>query len=137
MHAFARTIGVLALFMVVSGCGGEKGAPVSGHVTINGKPLANATVMFQPIAEGKSPGMGSAGKTDASGNYTLNNAGTRQPGAVVGKHMVLITAPEDSLAGLKLGKAKRLPDKYNNKSTLKYEVPAQGTTSANFDLTVP
>jgi len=50
------------------GCGSYKLAPVSGQVTVNGKPLPNAAVIFQPKrAKTSTPGPGSYGKTDDQG----------------------------------------------------------------------
>src|SRR5690348_3214851 len=78
------------------GCG-PRFAPVSGKVTLNGQPLAHASISFQPIApEGVTdPGPGSAGTTDEKGDYTLQ-ATTGQKGALVGKHRVriLLLKPE-------------------------------------------
>lgn len=61
--------------VVVSGIAGCGGPPddqpelvsVSGTVTLDGKPLANALVEFQPDG----PGRPSTGTTDESGEYTL------------------------------------------------------------------
>jgi len=51
------------------GCGSGKFAPVSGTVTMNGKPLAGALVIFSPIAKEGSidAGPGSSGKTNDKG----------------------------------------------------------------------
>ena len=47
-----RLLALVALVAVAAGCGGGpyKTAPVSGRITLNGKGLAGAAVMFQPVA---------------------------------------------------------------------------------------
>ena len=75
-----------------SGATGPKTEPVSGAVTLDGQPLAGATVVFSPSGgEGKA----ASGVTDASGNYklTTTNAGD---GAVLGSYQVAITKTEGS-----------------------------------------
>lgn len=67
-----------ALF-VVWGCGPSEPkwpdlVPVSGAVTYEGKPLADALVIFSPMGS-KQEGQGAAAFTDASGKYTLETAG--------------------------------------------------------------
>ena len=136
-----RLLALTALVCV--GCSAAKFAPVSGKVTLNGKALPNATVTFQP--EGKEPGPGSIGTTDAEGKYVLKMATGEAAGAVVGKHKVSITAGgdagSDSSAPPTPGKAPNspppLPEEYNAKTKLTFDVPAGGTTTANFDLTSP
>lgn len=52
------------------GCGpGYKVAPVSGKVTVKGKPLAEAVVQFIP--ESGTKGSGGVGQSDADGHYAL------------------------------------------------------------------
>jgi hypothetical protein len=130
----------LALPLLV-GCGSGKTAPVSGRVTLNGKPLVNASVTFAPVGEkgSQEPGPSSAGKTDADGRYTLELIGGQGgSGAVVGKHKVRIAlqgelpTSEDRPETLK-----QLPLKYNGQTTLEFDVPAKGTDAADFDLKVP
>src|SRR5438067_1319638 len=77
------------------GCGGSKMAPVSGVVTLNGKPYKDAIVSFQPIStsDNPNPGRGSDGRTDGDGHYKLMCEGT--DGAVVGKHKVRIRTYRD------------------------------------------
>jgi hypothetical protein len=120
------------------GCGGPgsgKYAPVSGQVTLNGSPLADATVSFQPDA---TIGRGSSGKTDAQGKYSLMVLGTGEKGALVGKHKVVITAPEgpppDPQDDNPKPRPDRVPPQYNANSTLTFDVLAGGTDQANFPL---
>src|SRR4051794_38813167 len=110
--------GVLAL--LTAGCGGPKTAPVSGRVTLDSKPLANATVVFVPVDRpaGKDPLPSSVGVTDEAGHYSLvlDNA-RKTKGAVVGKHKVIITLggkgdPNDTTRTFR----KQLPPRYNRKT---------------------
>src|SRR5947209_19745243 len=80
--------------LLAIGCG-SKYAPVSGKVTLNGKPLPNAHVMFQPVGKPGSieAGEGSAGKTNEKGEFTLTSS-TGKNGAMVGTHQVSISASE-------------------------------------------
>jgi hypothetical protein len=137
-----RRVPVLAALAVLSaGCGSEsyKTARVSGRVTLNDQPLANAAVMFQPVGAGANPGPGSAGVTDADGRYTLLIIGKKTKGAVVGKHKVRITMyQQDDPADDRPRPTKRLPARYNGKNTeLEFDVPAGGSDSADFRLTTP
>jgi hypothetical protein len=137
---------LLAGLVALSGCG--KGpyetAPVSGRVTLDGQPVANAAVMFQPVApEGTvNPGPGSYGITDAEGRYTLKLVGKETRGAVVGKHKVRVenyTDPGDSSDDgprKRVKPAQPIPGKYNRgEAILEFEVPADGTDKADFPLT--
>jgi hypothetical protein len=133
---------LLVLLPLLAGCGslGYKTASVSGRVTLNGQPLANAAVVFQPVAAkgNEDPGPGSGGKTDADGRYTLTVVGSQSRGAVVGKHKVLITRiPQEDSADDRPKRFKQLPEKYNKNTTLECDVPAGGTSSADFPLTEP
>src|SRR5215213_805942 len=79
--------------LVLAGCegGGRKVVPVSGVVTVDGKPARNVVVSFQPVGskEEPDPGRGSSGTTDENGRYTLVYDGEK-PGALTGKHRVRI-----------------------------------------------
>jgi hypothetical protein len=129
------------LLLLLASCGGPyKVAPVSGRITLNGNPLDHASLTFQPVAaEGKiDPGPGSGAFTDAEGRYTLVLVGKETKGAVVGKHKVRIyLTPEANVVDKAKKRIMDLPEKYNAKTTLEYDVPTGGTTSADFDLTVP
>jgi hypothetical protein len=60
--------GVLSL----PGCGGLKLYPVSGTVTLDGKPLSQCTVSFNPDAsKGNTLTVSCVGRLDAQGHYSL------------------------------------------------------------------
>ncbi len=56
-----------AIMLSVAGCGGSNLTPVTGTVTLDGKPVANAVVTFVPDGAGVT----CAGSTDSNGKYTL------------------------------------------------------------------
>jgi len=127
------------------GCGGVsyKLAPVSGHVTMDNKPLANATISFYSNAGADLPA--STGRTDEEGNYKLETfeRGSNRDGAVIGESRVEISI-NDQNAGKKLDPSKRrtsrgmgelLPSRYNSETTLKFTVPPEGSDKADFPLT--
>ena len=113
--------------------------------------LAGAQVLFQPIGGlgGVATGVGSFGRTDAEGRFTLEaSTATPTPGAVPGKHTVRIALPpakgasQDSDAANAGGKpnaqqANPIPAEYNEKTNLTFEVPAGGSKSADFALKGP
>lgn len=112
----------------VAGCGGSKSdlAPVRGRVRLNGEPLADVIVEFQPA--GKAP---SVGVTDEDGNFQLQFSKNRW-GAVVGSHRVKIDHDVDGREGR--ASLVRIPVRYNVKSELIREV-VSGSNSFEFDLT--
>lgn len=131
-----------ALSLAATGCGksgGYKVVPVSGTVTIDGKPAANIAVVFQPVASGKGEaGPGSTGVTDAQGRFTLILTGTdKRPGAVVGRHRVTFSGMaaqrDETDDTVKPGPPDPVPAKYREKP-LEFEVPASGTDKADFKL---
>jgi len=136
----------MSLAIACIGCGGGSKydmASVSGTVTLDGKPLGNATVLFSPVASGGSDaGPSSTGVTDATGRYTLKS-GEGVEGAVVGKHQVRITTVTDTgeASGTdddiysEEGNTEKLPARYNSQTSLSIDVPAAGTEAANFDTT--
>lgn len=86
------SIGLLgSVLLMFGGCGGGRSAdlpklvPVSGTVTLDGKPVAGASVNFVPA--GKTRGGMCYGMTDDNGRYELL-AGDRQKGAPAGEFRV-------------------------------------------------
>src|SRR5262245_15070470 len=115
------------------GCGSEGNvAPVSGVITLNGKPMADIAVTFQPVADGKNvTGSSAFGVTGSNGRYTLKLYGTETRGATVGKNQVKITGytPVTDLSEEALAKAKpkvNIPTRYW--SGLEFDVPPKGTS---------
>ncbi|MAT73085.1 MAG: hypothetical protein CMJ58_26675 [Planctomycetaceae bacterium] len=125
------------------GCGPSRSfelAPVSGVVTLDGEPLAGGVVSFQPQSgAGRAPGPGSTGHLDDAGRYTLQTI-EGEPGAVVATHRVRIYSvssdqPVASDVDAPDAPRERVPDRYNYRSTLTFEVPAAGAENADFALT--
>jgi len=141
-----RIVVMAATCGLMIGCGESsvKLAPVSGKVTMDDKPLVGATVAFQlPQPEGgkKKSGVvtGAIGKTDSEGRFTLmvpTPKGNRD-GAPVGKNKVTISLATETETGSSkepMMGPEQVPDRYNTKSDLTFEVPEGGTDKANFDL---
>ena len=80
----AVVVGVVGL----SGCGGgPKLVPVSGTVTLNGKPFRDAQILFLPDDSNKA-GMAGADLTGPEGNYKAMTNG--RSGLVPGKYKVVV-----------------------------------------------
>jgi hypothetical protein len=83
---------VVAMFIggMLAGCGGSneyETTPVSGVVTCEGKPVANATVNFTPLPEEGRPsgqrGRVALGLTDKDGHFTLTTKTMTEPSSAV------------------------------------------------------
>lgn len=133
----------MVLLNLASGCGrGDAGpelAPVSGTVTLDGKPLPGAIVTFFPEAVKGSPAYGA---TDSAGKFTLRSTRDRA-GTVLGSHRVeIITQPlteeeqeEVRSSGQPAPPAYvEVPKKYNQPGTLTAEVQ-RGANQIEFKLT--
>ncbi|MEQ8849927.1 hypothetical protein [Botrimarina sp.] len=137
--AVTRNLSLIALGVAAAlvGCGPQaKIAPVSGTVTLNGEPLADATVRFlpKPQEDPDAVMMLAKGKTDASGAYSLRVYDGPE-GAVVGANRVTITTAVEAEDGEGLVAKERVPPQYNVQSKLEFDVPPGGTDAADFQLT--
>jgi hypothetical protein len=137
----------LAAAALSGGCGQVKETipelvPVSGKVTYQGKPLADATVMFYPTEWEEEPTERNNiyrpfGRTNAAGEYEL--AWGEHPGAPPGKYAVCISAsrlvPDPNDPAEQITEA-LIPLEYNAVKTsgLKADVKDEGGTDFNFDL---
>ena len=135
-RAMIVVLGCLLLF----GCSrrGYELAPVSGRVTLDGRPLADVMVSFQPRqADNSSPGPGSFGQTDAEGRYTLRTIEPDAEGAVVGTHIVRLKSkppPEDRRDDRgPVGFKEVVPRQWRDVGQT-FDVPAEGTDQADFHL---
>src|SRR5688572_3610664 len=117
MSRFARSLGrwvFEAMVLLMLGCGqsGPDVAPVKGRVTLDGKPLETADVVFQPV-DGEPP---STGRTDAEGRYELlYKRGIT--GARLGEHTVRIEFTSNIVKN-----PPNIPVRYNTGSELRAEV---------------
>jgi len=117
------------------GCGGG-GDPnivrVTGTVTMDGKPLPDATVLFV-----SGQGRPSGALTDKNGYYELNYTGD-QKGARIGPNRVQITTaqgPSETMEGDPIPAVpESVPSKYNSRTELEFTVTEDGENVANFDL---
>jgi hypothetical protein len=89
---FLRLSSCLALAVLLVGCGGGNFVAVTGTVTLDGKPLEGAGIMFQPDAGG----IPATGTSDAEGRFTLTTGNER--GATIGIHSVAVSKPIDNPA---------------------------------------
>ena len=108
-------------------------------MTLDGAPVAEARVGFEPVRQGEGPnaGPGSYGKTDQQGRYQLKSLHS-DDGAVIGPHVVRITTlqvKESPETGYEIVAEEQIPERYVDGSTLRFTVPADGTDQADFELT--
>lgn len=87
-------LSALMLLVTVVGCGGPKLLPVTGVVTLDGEPVAEAGVMFLPIEQGPATG----GTTDAAGRFQLTT--TNRLGVAPGGYHVTVTKREVTGGGM-------------------------------------
>ena len=80
--------------MVLTGCSNKLATVmVTGTITYEGEPLADASISFSPVTEGQ--GHPAYGTTDSSGKYVLQTIlGAVGAGTTPGEYMVTITKLE-------------------------------------------
>jgi hypothetical protein len=83
-----RAIVALGVVCLLGGCGGSGRVPVTGKLTVAGKPLSGAGITLVPL-EPKGPG--ATGATDENGNFTLMDPHSGGRGAVPGEYKVIVT----------------------------------------------
>ena len=129
---------VAVLLLVCSGCADDgRLASVSGTITLNGKPLPNAHIQFEPkeIAEDGTGGISSYAHADKDGKYTLKTLDDSD-GAVVGLHRVRITLPasgDDTSDEVDPAFKSPIPKRYRDGS-LEFTVKPGGHSDADFDI---
>lgn len=123
---------ILLCVLCFVGCTKSDIASVEGTVTMDGKPLPGASIMFQPPG-----GRPSGARTDEDGKYVLNYSGGRK-GAIPGLNRVKITTqadPYEDIDGNPVPATKEtIPMEYNEESKLEFTVVEGERNIANFDL---
>ena len=99
-HFFLLSLCVSAIALVSAGCGGKTASvegvvKTSGVVTLQGAPVAGASVTFYPDGAG---GQAAAGTTDAQGKYELTTLNAKD-GAKPGTYKVMVSKMETSGLG--------------------------------------
>jgi hypothetical protein len=153
--------GLMILVLTAAGCGGKyTPVPVSGVVTLDGKPIEGATVYFYAIGEDKEGRM-AQGATDKNGEFRLSTL-REGDGALRREYKVVIHKNVPSRPNLKIpefpntpeGKAQQddfmyrnfmakgiqpfknaLPAKYADPNTTPLTCNVTGRTVVNFELT--
>lgn len=131
-----RTTGIVGLLLLVSisGCGDGSPPPpklvkVAGKVLMDGKPLADARIEFQP--ENGAPSYAETGK---DGSYSLRFHRNLK-GAMPGKHKIRITTgriyADETESDVII--PERVPAQYNHNTTLEREVTT-ATSNMDFEL---
>jgi len=128
----------LAVLLVASlGCRPVGPSPVAGVVTLDGKPLANASVQFLPVGAGRD----ATATTNAAGEFVMSTIDPRD-GVFPGKYKVLITplpaAPEGGPKPMSIDEAMAAaaaaPPPVDSGFPQKYSLPA--VTPLNVEVPV-
>jgi hypothetical protein len=116
----STTVGFLIVVMIgaVTGCGTRPEVPVHGTVTLDGAPLANALVSFQPQEPHGEPAFAT---TDADGFYQAYG-GSGRSAVAVGAYKVAISTLRHDDDNPSWNAPERVPAKYNTQSSLIVEV---------------
>ncbi|MGL4550059.1 MAG: hypothetical protein ACRC33_02635 [Gemmataceae bacterium] len=140
MRTLSRFL-LVASLVGLAGCGdgGPKLGQVEGTVRLNGKPVAGLRVDYNPDVERSgqaSPGLSSHAHTGEDGRYSLtyDDRSRPRPGAVVGKHVVVVSDPEAEDQTRKV-QTSRIPLMYSRvtETPLRHEVKS-GAQTIDIDL---
>ncbi|QDT53299.1 hypothetical protein Pan44_13150 [Caulifigura coniformis] len=118
----------LCAVVLLAGCSrNELLSEVTGRVTLDGRPLTDAMIIFSPTGTGTT----SYGRTDSDGRYRMLFR-DNEYGAWLGENLVRIST-FDLGSGDVAGKKELVPAVYNTRSTTKVTV-ASGANTHDFDL---
>ncbi|MGE0759345.1 MAG: hypothetical protein AB7O38_20165 [Pirellulaceae bacterium] len=139
--SIALVLVLLAVQAAANGCApGRLTEIVEGYVTLDGEPLADVRVIFEPKSQGtRHSNVGSYGVTDAQGRFRLCMSDDDSPGAVVGLHSVIFSdrrVEVDADAGVDQRRAprSRIPEKYAHQGVT-WDVKLGETNEPRFQLT--
>lgn len=127
----------LALAALAAGCGGASVEliDVEGVVTLDGKPLPDATVVMTSLTPESGTARPSMAQTNSNGWYRMQYS-TEHSGVRPGKYRVSVTTfrPQslDNLENVIPRLPELVPEEYNSKSTLELDVQE----GAKFDISL-
>jgi hypothetical protein len=134
-------LSLLLLLAMGCGSGGDGLAVVKGTISYKGKPVPNGTVNFLPD-DGNKPS--ATGEIQPDGSFSLQTfLGSRpSPGAVIGKHKVVIVAMQDMASRLPEERIPLpppiVPIKYTSPATSDLTAQVENKENTiNFDLRDP
>lgn len=135
LRAAALLLTASAGAVLLAGCGTSGDRPelgeVTGTITFNGKPLANAQVAFRPVSGGRY----SSGTTDENGQYRLLYILMPKKvwGAKVGEHGIIVSTflSEDDPGG---PQPERMPECYRGRDSTLKAVVEGGDNVIDFNL---
>ena len=125
-------------YFLICGCGGSGArqvAPVSGVVTIDGKPLTQGTVTFVPTV-----GQSAKATINPDGSYVMTTYSSSD-GAPVGENRVMVDAAirgrsgSDDLLGMSIIESP-IPREYADIGTSKLVFKVEADTDNKFDITL-
>jgi hypothetical protein len=122
-----------------AGCGGGPEGPataeVTGLVTLDGAPLANADVFFHPV-DSEGPAQASQAVTGDDGRFTVQThvaAGQYKPGMIPGEYRVSVSKLDTSNVTSTLTPPKNvLPEKYASPQTSGFTVSVSADQENDF-----
>ena len=132
LQKFYSTLIVFAVIVVIAGCsGGPVMTTVEGTVSVDGKPLGNGSITFEP-ADGQGR---TAGATIEDGKYVAEVPPGQKKVRITGFE---VTGQVPAYQGMPNSPMRDVvkdvvPEKYNAKSQLELSVDTSPTTG-NFDL---
>ena len=121
------------VMMTLAGCGpaGPYKVKVSGTVALDGSPLAEGNVIFIPL----DPALGAAGGQITAGDFTLETyLGPHRVEVYADKKVSRPIGPDDP-PELAFELTSLIPERYNKKSTLTFDVQSPKDRPA-FDLSL-
>lgn len=135
---------VVSILSFILGCGGTpkdplKRQPVSGNVTLDGKPMDQGSISFQPLTEA---GATASGATIAAGHYKI----PAESGLAPGEYRVVILSPEpeaprsaDEMMNNPSTEPRkeRVAPKFNTATELKVSIKEGAPNTADFAVTGP
>jgi hypothetical protein len=124
------------------GCGrqGVRYAPVTGTLTLDGKPIGRAEVVLSCEDITVKPRPTTRAVTDDAGHFVLRSLTPDKElikGAVVGRHHVAVTTrilELDARGGTRVVREEMLGKEYTKGETLTVDVPPEGIDGLHFDL---